>query len=160
MTVGDLQTVTNMPIQTIKTAVKQLAAGGIFQIPEELDDASVVTLIESPSLPAVVDLIPPVSFTIHTHTTAAPQDMSIIHRLKIDAAIVRILKKEKFVKYEDLAGKLATIIDFVPDVREFDLFNLKDSIIKERVDLLISKDYISRNEQDESILDYQASIVC
>ena len=124
MTVGDLQTVTNLPLQTITTAVRQLAAGGIFQIPEELDTSSSVTLIDEPSLPVVVNLVPPVSFAVHTHTVTAPQDMSIVHRLKIDAAIVRILKKEKFVKYEDLAGKLATLIDYVPEVGKFALLHV------------------------------------
>lgn len=117
MTVGDLQTLTNLPLMTLKTALKELTTATILQTPDELDNASMVVLNEQPSLPAGrMNLVPAVPLTIHMPATAAPQDMSAVHHTRIDAAIVRILKKKKFIEYAALAGELSTLLDFVPDV--------------------------------------------
>lgn len=117
ITVGDLQSITNLPLSSIKEAVLQLAKATIVDISSsELNNASVVTLNPTPTLEEKMNLVPPVSLTVHTRTVAAPQDMSAMHKTKIDAAIVRVMKKEKFVQFADLAGKLSSILDFVPDV--------------------------------------------
>lgn len=66
----------------------------------------------------------------------------------LDAAIVRILKGRKKVKYEDL--KAATIdavkAHFVPEV----------SAIKRRIDALQEQEYMTRDDDDPNIFVYLA----
>lgn len=163
MSVGDIQTVTNIPVALVIEAVMQLVKATILQVQTEgeLNNGSVVSINPTPSLPEKkLNLIPIVQLSLHTHSVATTQDVTAMHRTKLDAAIVRVMKKEKFLKYTDLEGRLSSLLDFIPDVSLSILHYLQDNTLKERVDLLISKDYISRDEKDESILVYQPLYVC
>lgn len=121
MTVGDLQSVTNLPLATLKAAIVQLASaknGSILLVQDdELSNGSVVQLNENPSLKnGLIDCVPPVVLTVKAPTVTTQQDMTIVHKTMIDAAIVRLLKKEKIMSFTQLVCKLATLLNFVPEV--------------------------------------------
>lgn len=119
MSVGDIQTVTNIPVALVIEAVMQLVKATILQVQTEgeLNNGSVVSINPTPSLPEKkLNLIPIVQLSLHTHSVATTQDVTAMHRTKLDAAIVRVMKKEKFLKYTDLEGRLSSLLDFIPDV--------------------------------------------
>ena len=121
MTVGDLQTVTNLPLTTLKGTIIQLASaknGSILVVKDdELSNASLVQLNDNPALKSeVIDCVPPVLLTVKAPTVTVQQDMTAVHKTMIDAAIVRLLKKEKIMSFTQLVCKLASLVNFVPEV--------------------------------------------
>ena len=113
---------TKLPVSHLITAIQQLCseeAGGLLQIlAGSIEDQSAsIHFNDTPSLStSTVDLVPKVSLTIHTPMAAPIQDMTVIHRTKVDAAVVRIMKKRKVMSYSDLIAELSTVLDFLPEV--------------------------------------------
>ena len=62
----------------------------------------------------------------------------------IDAYIMKVLKQKKVMKRDDLINK----------VKEKMPFEERDEIINKRIEQLISNRYISKDENDTSILKY------
>lgn len=154
-TAGDLQTLTNLPLPVVLETARCLAMpenGPLLALtPGATDNATTIALFESPSFDAPrVRLVPAPVLSVHTQAPMAAQDMSQMHKTKVDAAIVRIIKNAKFIGFSALLGKLNTVLDFLPE----------EQFVKERVESLISKDYLSRDEKDPSILVYQPWGVC
>lgn len=119
MSIGDIQTVTNLPVALVKETVMQLVTATILQAQTEgeLNNGSMISINLTPSLPEKrLNLVPVVQLSLHTHSVATTQDVTAMHRTKLDAAIVRVMKKEKFLKYTDLEGRLSSLLDFIPDV--------------------------------------------
>lgn len=119
MSIGDIQTVTNLPVALVKETVMQLVTATILQAQTEgeLNNGSMISINPTPSLPEKrLNLVPAVQLSLHTHSVATTQDVTAMHRTKLDAAIVRVMKKEKFLKYTDLEGRLSSLLDFIPDV--------------------------------------------
>lgn len=119
MSIGDIQTVTNLPVGLVKETVMQLVVSTILQTQTEgeLNNGSMISINPTPSLPEKrLNLVPAVQLSLHTHSVASTQDVTAMHRTKLDAAIVRVMKKEKFLKYTDLEGRLSSLLDFIPDV--------------------------------------------
>lgn len=154
-TAGDLQTLTNLPLSVVLETARCLAKpenGPLLALtPGATDNATTIALFESPSFSAPrVRLVPAPVLSAHTQAPMAAQDMSQMHKTRVDAAIVRIIKNAKFIGFSALLGKLNTVLDFLPE----------EQFVKERVESLISKDYLSRDEKDPSILVYQPWGVC
>jgi hypothetical protein len=81
------------------------------------DQSAFFHLNDAPSLTGPsVNLVPPTLLTIHAPIAAPIQDMTVTHRTKVDAAIVRIMKKHRIVRYSDLVAQLSTVLDFLPEV--------------------------------------------
>lgn len=119
MSIGDIQTVTNLPVALVKETVMQLVTATILQAQTEgeFNNGSMISINPTPSLPEKrLNLVPAVQLSLHTHSVATTQDVTAMHRTKLDAAIVRVMKKEKFLKYTDLEGRLSSLLDFIPDV--------------------------------------------
>ena len=47
-------------------------------------------------------------------------DLTLSQQLCVDAAIVMVMKKSKFLAFEDLTKQLLTVLNFVPDVGKLD----------------------------------------
>lgn len=69
-------------------------------------------------------------------------------KLALDAAIVRIMKGKKQMKFEELKNQTVSAVSkhFLPEV----------AIIKARIDGLVEQEYIRRDEDDMTILHYVA----
>ena len=154
-TAGDLQTLTNLPLSVVLETARQLAqeaSGPLLRLtPGATDNATSVSLCETPRFASTrVRLIPTAHMTVHVQQAIPSQDMSAMHKTKVDAAIVRIIKTAKFMGFKDLVAKLNAFLDFIPE----------EQFVKERVESLIAKDYLERDEKDPSILVYQPWCVC
>ena len=154
-TAGDLQTLTNLPLAVVLETVRQLAQdtnGPLLRLtPGATDNALTVSLCDTPHFASAhVRLIPAAHMSVHVQQTIPSQDMNAMHKTKVDAAIVRIIKNAKFMGFKDLVAKLNTFLDFIPE----------EQFVKERVESLITKDYLERDEKDPSILVYQPWRVC
>ena len=154
-TAGDLQTLTNLPLSVVLETARQLAqeaSGPLLRLtPGATDNATSVSLCETPRFASTrVRLIPTAHMTVHVQQAIPSQDMSAMHKTKVDAAIVRIIKTAKFMGFKDLVAKLNAFLDFIPE----------EQFVKERVESLIAKDYLERDEKDPSILVYQPWYVC
>ena len=154
-TAGDLQTLTNLPLSVVLETVRQLAqeaSGPLLRLtPGATDNATSVSLCETPRFASTrVRLIPTAHMTVHVQQAIPSQDMSAMHKTKVDAAIVRIIKTAKFMGFKDLVAKLNAFLDFIPE----------EQFVKERVESLIAKDYLERDEKDPSILVYQPWCDC
>ena len=130
----------------------QEASGPLLRLtPGATDNATSVSLCETPRFASTrVRLIPTAHMTVHVQQAIPSQDMSAMHKTKVDAAIVRIIKTAKFMGFKDLVAKLNAFLDFIPE----------EQFVKERVESLIAKDYLERDEKDPSILVYQPWCVC
>ena len=154
-TAGDLQTLTNLPLSVVLETARQLAqeaSGPLLRLtPGATDNATSVSLCETPRFASTrVRLIPTAHMTVHVQQAIPSQDMSAMHKTKVDAAIVRIIKTAKFMGFKDLVAKLNAFLDFIPE----------EQFVKERVESLLAKDYLERDEKDPSILVYQPWCVC
>ncbi|ELP88243.1 cullin family protein, partial [Entamoeba invadens IP1] len=65
---------------------------------------------------------------------------------RIDALIVRIMKKEKKMTVDDLIKVVINDLDFKP----------KRDDVKARIDVVIEKEYVEKDTADENILNYLA----
>ncbi|EDR22357.1 cullin-4B, putative [Entamoeba dispar SAW760] len=65
---------------------------------------------------------------------------------RIDAVVVRVMKKEKKMTVSELLTTITPKLDFKPDVEE----------IKQRIDKLIEREYLEKDEKDENVLLYLA----
>ena len=63
-------------------------------------------------------LVPRPSLQLREHTQKGKlgHDLTVMQQLRVDAAIVMVMKKSKFLAFEDLTKQLLTVLDFVPDV--------------------------------------------
>lgn len=65
----------------------------------------------------------------------------------VEAALVRIMKSRKKMKFTDLRLEVVTLMQtFKPD----------DALIKKRIESLIEREYMERDKTDTSILIYKA----
>ena len=62
--------------------------------------------------------IPQVQFKLQERVQKGKgvHDLTLTQQFRIDAAIVMVMKKSKFLAFEDLVKQLLTRLDFVPDV--------------------------------------------
>jgi Cullin protein neddylation domain len=67
-------------------------------------------------------------------------------RFQIEASIVRIMKERRTLSHVDLTGELVKKVNFPLDM----------TLVKQRIESLIEKDYIKRNANDASIYEYIA----
>ena len=144
LTLAQLVEETGLDLQTVKNVVTQLAEKtiNILQVDDGVPDESVYvgsssslsslsssTLVRVASGPSstsfkpetgssILNLVPPLLLSLHQPSSQAivEQDMTVMHQVKVDAAIVRIMKIAKFSTYEDLLANLMTMLDFVPEV--------------------------------------------
>ncbi|EMS17674.1 hypothetical protein KM1_058950 [Entamoeba histolytica HM-3:IMSS] len=65
---------------------------------------------------------------------------------RIDAVVVRVMKKEKKMTVSELLTTITPKLDFKPDVEE----------IKQRIDKLIEREYLEKDEKNEDVLLYLA----
>jgi cullin-4 len=63
---------------------------------------------------------------------------------QIDAAIVRLLKKQKSLSHADLVQQLGAELCFGPSVSD----------VKQRVESLLQREYIGRDERDPNLYHY------
>ena len=108
-TAGDLQTLTNLPLSVVLETARCLAKpenGPLLALtPGATDNATTIALFESPSFSAPrVRLVPAPVLSAHTQAPMAAQDMSQMHKTRVDAAIVRIIKNAKFIGFSALWG--------------------------------------------------------
>ena len=114
---GELQK-TQLPLPVLQSALQQLADHSILRIPPTLDSTSVIQLnVDMVFNHSVMNLVPETSLQLHNTSVSTAGDMMIASDARIDAAIVRIMKKKKFMKAEELAAEISTFLSFVPDVR-------------------------------------------
>ena len=65
----------------------------------------------------------------------------------VDAAIVRIMKSRKQMKFNDLRLEVVNIMQtFKPD----------DALIKKRIEILIVKEYMEKDKNDANLIIYKA----
>lgn len=102
-----------------------------------LSSSTIIRVAEGPSSSStetsssVLNLVPPLLLSLHQPSSqaVAEQDMTVMHQVKVDAAIVRIMKTAKFSTYEDLFANLMTMLDFVPEVGIMMILNDDDDKI-------------------------------
>ena len=99
--------------------MKQLAQEGngplLRLTPGATDNAMTVSLCETPHFASThVRLISTTHMAVHVQQVIASQDMSAMHKTKVDAAIVRIIKNAKFMGFKDLVAKLNAFLNFIP----------------------------------------------
>ena len=122
LTFNQLEDQTKLPTSRLRTAVKQLCsdhAGPLLIVRNGSidEDSASLSFNDNPSIPKTgLNLVPVTPLTIHTPVAAPVQDMTVLHRTKVDAAIVRIMKKDKFLHYSDLFAQLSAVLDFLPEV--------------------------------------------
>ena len=76
------------------------------------------------------------------------EDIDKDRRYAIDAAIVRIMKSRKVLSYQQLVIECIKLLSpmFKPDIK----------VIKKRVEDLITRDYLERDEDDRNLFKYIA----
>ena len=72
----------------------------------------------------------------------------VIHDRKflVDAAIVRTMKSRTKLNYNDLVSEVIRLVRFPLDI----------SLMKQRIDDLIDKDYMCRDEKEPNVFHYVA----
>ena len=112
---------TLLSMERVVAAVAQLCdsgAGPVFCVEGELSKGeTVVRLNETPSFASSrVRLVPETLLAAPAPVAAPAQDMTQIQKTVVDAQIVRVMKRSKFMSYSDLVGALAKSLPFLPDV--------------------------------------------
>ena len=109
---------THLPLPDLQTTLQQLAQHSLLRIPSELEDSSIIQLnVNVTFADSVVTLVPETSYQLHTTSSSNTTESIVVSDARIDAAIVRIMKKKKFMKAEELAAEISAFLSFVPDVR-------------------------------------------
>ena len=67
-------------------------------------------------------------------------------RFQIEAMVIKIMKDRKTLSHNDLMGELLAKANFPLDT----------TLVKQRIESLIEKDYIKRNAQDATLYEYLA----
>lgn len=72
----------------------------------------------------------------------------VIHDRKflVDAAVVRTMKARTKLAYNDLVSEVIRLVRFPLDI----------TLLKQRIEDLIDKDYMSRDEKDHNLFHYVA----
>lgn len=79
-----------------------------------------------------------------TERVASPQAVTPDRQHQIDAAIVRVLKRHKNIQHAELLHQLNTELSFRPSLSD----------IKQRIESLIQREYIGRDERDPNLYRY------
>ena len=124
-TLEELQQQTQLPENVLKTAISQLAAVSSGPLLNTDTSFAHISLNETPQFSSPVIRLftrPRLEAPNQSQASMAKEDQSL-HKLQLEAAIARILKKIKFIKVSELAGKVNSMLSFRVDVGEKSVLN-------------------------------------
>lgn len=124
-TLEELQQQTQLPENVLKTAISQLAAVSSGPLLNTDTSFTHISLNETPQFSSpVIRLftLPHLEAPNQSQASMAKEDQSL-HKLQLEAGIARILKKIKFIKVSELAGKVNSMLSFRVDVGEKSVLN-------------------------------------
>ena len=111
---------TRLPLPVLQATLQQLAQHSLLRVPSVLEDSSIIQFnVDVTFADSVVNLVPETSLQLHATSSSNMTELVVVSDARIDAAIVRIMKKKKFMKADELAAEIAAFLSFVPDVRVF-----------------------------------------
>ena len=94
--------------------------------PSQSSEQIIITVNDNCPLSAdsTHSLVPRPSLQLHDNAQKGKlsHDLTVTQQLRVDAAIVMVMKKSKFLAFDDLTKQLLTVLDFVPDVGEVKRF--------------------------------------
>ena len=115
---AELQAQTHLPEIVLKTAIQQLTA--VSSGPLLLADStfSTIRVNETPSWSGNrINLVPQVSLEVQTlPTSAVLHEDRAVQLLQVEAAIVKVMKKERFTTLEDLPKSILSYLQYKPEV--------------------------------------------
>lgn len=115
---AELQSQTHLPEIVLKTAIQQLTA--VSSGPLLLADStfSTIRVNETPSWSGNrINLVPQVSLEVQTlPTSAVLHEDRAVQLLQVEAAIVKVMKKERFTTLEDLPKSILSYLQYKPEV--------------------------------------------
>ena len=117
-TLAELESKTHLPEIILKSAIQQLSA--VSSGPLLLTDStfSTIRVNETPSWSGNrLNLVPPVVLEVQSSSVPAVlrEDRSV-QVIQVEAAIVKVMKKEKFVALEDLPKRILSYLKYSPEV--------------------------------------------
>ncbi|KAK8815199.1 hypothetical protein WA158_003411 [Blastocystis sp. Blastoise] len=144
----DIETIVKMEDALLVPCLTSLVTKGILVTQDNnmtITKDSIFTF--NSSFPPSESLINLDSIEIEKHKTTKVTEQSLFHSLQIqiDAGIVRIVKSKKVISYSLLCQELKNSLLFTPDPAK----------IKERVEMLINREYLSRDPNSPDLLCYQ-----
>ena len=124
LSLGQIAQRTGLSLERAAAAVAQLCdsgAGPVLCVEGVLPkEDAMVRLNETPSFASSrVRVVPETLLAAPAPVAAPSQDMTQIQKTVVDAEIVRVMKRSKFMSYSDLVAALAKALPFLPDVRSW-----------------------------------------
>jgi hypothetical protein len=80
---------------------------------------------------------------------AAKQEVDSDREITVDAAIVRIMKATKTILHQELINRVIEVVEKTN-------FKPQPMYIKKRIDVLIEREYIERDERESNLYHYMA----